>query len=339
MAKNIVKIGLMGFGNIGTGTYKTLEMNRNTIKANTGIDFEIVKILEKDINRKRDVVVSMDKFTQNTDDLFLDPSIDIIIELLGGIQPSTDFMVKAMENGKHVVTANKAAVAANYEILRKAAEENKVMFRYEASVGGGIPILIALTSALQANEFVEVLGILNGTTNYILSQMTDFGLDYADVLKVAQEKGFAEADPTADVEGIDVANKLSILISLAFGVRVLPSDIPTEGITKITKEDIAKATETGHKIKLIATAKKENGKLTYNVKPTPIPLSHPLAGVSNEFNAVFVKGNAVDELMFYGKGAGPLPTGSAVMGDVIEIGKAIVKNAAYDTVVAGGPKE
>jgi homoserine dehydrogenase len=338
MVENTVRIGLMGFGNIGVGTYKTLEMNREIIKANTGIDFQITKILEKDVDRERDVVVSKDMFTQNPDDLFLDPTIDIIIELLGGIQFASDLMLKALKNGKHVVTANKAAVAANYDALRDAAEENNVMFRYEASVGGGIPILNALTTALQANEFEEVLGILNGTTNYILSQMTDFGLEYSDVLRVAQEKGFAEADPTADVEGIDVANKLSILISLVFGVRVAPADIPTEGITKITKEDINRATESGHKIKLIATAKKVDGKLSYNVKPTLIPFSHPLAGVSNEFNAVFVKGNAVDELMFYGKGAGPLPTGSAVMGDVIEIGVNMAKGTAYDLKVAGGAK-
>ena len=338
MVKKSVKIGLMGFGNIGVGTYKTLEMNRAVIRENTGIDFEIIKILEKDVDRKRDVIVSRELFTQNPDDLFLNPEIDIVIELLGGIPFASEMMLRALNSGKHVVTANKAAVAANFDLFRKAAEDKNVMFRYEASVGGGIPILTALTAALQANEFIEVLGILNGTTNYILSKMADEGLAYEDVLKDAQEKGFAEADPTADVEGIDVANKLSILISLVFGKRVPPTEIPTEGITKITKADIDKAAASGHKIKLIATARKENGTLTYSVKPALIPFSHPLAGVSNEFNAVFVKGNAVDELMFYGKGAGPLPTGSAVMGDVIEIGKAIAKNAAYDLVVAGGQK-
>lgn len=338
MKRNLIKIGIMGFGNIGTGTYSTLEMNRGLIKEDTGIDFEIVKILEKNVDKKRDIILPDGIFTQDPDDLFLNPEIDIVVELLGGIQPATDFMIRAMENGKHVVTANKAAVAANYDSLREAAEKNNVMFRYEASVGGGIPILNALTTALKANSFVEILGILNGTTNYIMSQMTDFGLEYEDVLKVAQEKGFAEADPTADVEGIDVANKLSILLSLVFGVRVPPESIPTEGITQITKDDIKRATKAGKKIKLIASAKKENGNLTYSVRPTLLPLSHPLAGVNNEFNAIFVKGNAVDELMFYGKGAGPLPTGSAVMGDVIEIGNAIVKNAAYDIKVAGGAK-
>ncbi len=339
MSKKLIRIGLMGLGNIGTGTYTTLEMNRDIIKETTGIDFEITKILEKDVDRERGIVVDRDKFTQNPDDLILDPSIDVVIELLGGIQFATDLMLAAMNNGKHVVTANKAAVAANYDVLRETAEKNNVMFRYEASVGGGIPILTALTTALSANSFIEVMGILNGTTNYILSQMTDFGLEYDDVLKVAQEKGFAEADPTSDVEGYDVANKLSILISLLFGVRVPPSAIPTEGITKITKDDIKRAAKSGNKIKLVAIAKKENGNLTYSVRPTLIPLSHPLAGVNNEFNAIFVKGNAVDELMFYGKGAGALPTGSAVMGDVIEIGTAIAKGTAYDIVVAGGAKK
>jgi homoserine dehydrogenase len=338
MVNKTINIGLMGLGNVGIGTYKTLDMNFDSILANTGINFKITKILVNDLDKKRDIDVSKDLLTQNPDDLLLDPNIDIIAELLGGIQPATDYMLKAMQNGKHVVTANKAAVAANFEALRNAAKENKVMFRYEASVAGGIPILNALTTALQANQFNEVLGILNGTTNYILTQMTDFGLEYADVLKVAQEKGFAEADPTDDVEGFDAANKLSILISLVFGERVKPDEIPTEGITKVTKEDIERASQTGHKVKLIASAKLENGKLNYSVKPTLLPLTHPLAGVSNEFNAVFVKGNAVDELMFYGKGAGPLPTGSAVMGDIIDVGKAIAKDASYDIIVAGGSK-
>jgi len=203
------------------------------------------------------------------------------------------------------------------------AKEYDVLFRFEASVGGGIPILNALTTVLQANQFEEILGIVNGTTNYILTQMTEYGLDYGDVLKVAQEKGFAEADPTADVEGIDVANKLSILMSLAFGLSVAPKDIPTEGISKITKSDIEAAKAEGCKIKLLATARKTGDKVEYSVKPTKLPFDHPLAGVSNEFNAIFVKGNAVNELMFYGKGAGPLPTGSAVMGDVMEIAKVI----------------
>lgn len=340
MSKEIrtIKIALLGFGNVGTGTYMTLEMNKASIKTQTGLDFEIAKILVRDLAKERDVILPKELLIQDPEDLFSDPEIDIVVELLGGIQPATDYMIAAMNRGKHVVTANKAAVAANYELLRDAASNNKVMFRYEASVGGGIPILSPLISSLRANSFVEVQGILNGTTNYILTQMTDYGLEYDEVLKVAQEKGFAETDPTADVEGIDAANKLSILISLVYGVRVLPEHIPTEGITAIGKDDIKRAGKSGKKIKLVATARKENGNLTYSVRPTLVSSDHPLYNVNNEFNAIVVKGNAVDELMFYGKGAGPLPTGSAVMGDVIEIGTAIIKNAAYDLVVAGGTR-
>jgi len=316
-----VKIGLLGLGNIGTGTYKTLEMNREQIEAAAGRQVEITKILEKDVDRERDITVDPRKFTQDPDVIFDDPEIDIVIELLGGIEPASTFMLRALEKGKHVVTANKAAVAANFGRLMKTARERGVEFRFEASVGGGIPILNALTTVLRANQFEEILGILNGTTNYILTQMTENGLAYEDVLKAAQEKGFAEADPTADVEGIDVANKLSILMALAFDLYVAPEDIPTEGITKITKADIDSAAARNCKIKLIASAKKVGDQVAYSVKPVEMPVTHPLAGINNEFNAVFVKGNAVDELMFYGKGAGPLPTGSAVMGDVLEIAK------------------
>lgn len=316
-----VKVGLLGLGNIGTGTYKTLEMNKEQIENAAGCKIEITKILERDVDRKRDITVTPEQFTQDPDSIFKDPGIDIVIELLGGIEPASSFMLSAMENGKHVVTANKAAVAANFNKLMETAEKNGVEFRFEASVGGGIPILNAITTVLRSNQFEEVLGILNGTTNYILTQMTEFGMKYEDVLKKAQEKGFAEADPTADVEGIDVANKLSILMALAFDQYIAPEDIPTEGITKVTRKDITNAAVNGCKIKLIASARLKDGKLEYSVKPTELPNSHPLASISNEFNAVFVKGNAVDELMFYGKGAGPLPTGSAVMGDVLEIAK------------------
>jgi len=325
-----INVGLLGLGNIGTGTYKVLEMNRKQIESNAGVSIKITRILEKDVNRKRDITVSPDLFTQNPDDIFLDPSIDIVIELLGGIEPASSFMLRAMGNGKHVVTANKAAIAANFDAFMEAAKRNRVMFRFEASVGGGIPILNALTTALLANEYDEILGIVNGTTNYILTQMTEYGLDYEDVLKTAQEKGFAEADHTADVEGHDVANKLSILISLVFGVRVPPQEIPTAGITRITKEDIRLADQFGYKIKLLATARRIANQLECHVQPAFVPKDHPLASVNNEFNAIFVTGNAVDNLMFYGKGAGPLPTGSAVMGDVIEIAKAIAKGAAFD---------
>lgn len=321
-----IKVGMLGFGNVGTGTYQTLEMNRELIEKHVGASVEISKILVNNVTKPRQVVTPDGVLTDNVADIIDNPEIDIVAEVLGGIEPASEYMLKALNNGKHVVTANKAAVAANYDKLFKAAADNGVSLRPEACVAGGIPILNAITTVLGANKFDEILGILNGTTNYILTQMTDNGLDYADVLKDAQAKGFAEADPTADVEGIDAANKLSIMMALAFGHYVHPDDIPTEGISKITKVDIDKATADGCKIKLIASAKNEDGKLTYSVKPVALPIEHPLASVSNEFNAVFVKGNAVGELMFYGKGAGPLPTGSAVMGDILMAAKEIAES-------------
>jgi len=318
-----INIGLLGLGNIGTGTFKVLEMNRPKIEAAADAHVIIKKILEKDVAKERDIQVNPEDFTQEPGDIFKDPEIDIVIELLGGIEPATTFMLDAMKNKKHVVTANKAAIAANFDKLKKCAEENGVIFSFEASVGGGIPIINAITTVLQGNEFDEILGIVNGTTNYILTQMTDYGLEYGDVLKTAQEKGFAEADPTSDVEGIDVANKLTILMALMFGEYVRPGDIPTEGISHITKAEIEDAKAKGRKIKLLASAKRSAGNLEYSVRPVLLDESHPLAGVSNEFNAVFIKGNAVGELMFYGKGAGPLPTGSAIIGDILQIAKAI----------------
>ena len=287
---NTVKVGLLGFGNVGTGTYQTLQMNKEHIKETSGVDIEITKILVNDVNKKRTVETPAGVLTSNADDILTNPDIDIVVEVLGGVEPATSYMLKALNNGKHVVTANKAAVAANFAELNETANKNHLMLKLEACVAGGIPILHPLTTVLMANQFEEILGILNGTTNYILTQMTEFGLDYADVLKKAQELGFAEADPTADVEGVDAANKLSILMALAFNKYVHPDDIE------------------------------------FSVKPMELKNDHPLATVSNEFNAVFVKGNAVDELMFYGKGAGPLPTGSAVMGDVLTVAKFVAKH-------------
>lgn len=317
-----VNVGLLGIGNVGGGAYRILEMNAEKIEKAVGAQVKVTRILARDKNKKRDNICP-EMITDDPDVILKDPEIDIVVEALGGIEPAATFMLNAMKNGKHVVTANKAAVAAKYEELVKTARENNVKFLFEASVGGGIPVLNAISTVLQGNVITEVMGIVNGTTNYILTKMTDFGLPYDEVLKEAQELGFAEADPTADVEGYDVANKLSILIVLAFDRFVAPEDIPTVGISKITLEDIADAKKNGEKIKLIAHAKMEDGKLVCSVNTMRLPESHPLSGVSNEFNAIYITGNAVGELMFYGRGAGALPTGSAVVGDVMEIAKTI----------------
>ena len=330
--KKLIKVGMLGIGNVGRGTYQTLEMNRQKIYETTGLDIEIVKILNRSPEKDRGIYIPPEKFTQNVDDILNDPEIDIVIELIGGIEPATEYMARALENGKCVVTANKAALAANGSRLAKLAQDNHVLLRFEAAVAGGIPILTSLTTALLSNRFTEVHGILNGTTNYILTQMSEFGSDYEDVLKDAQAKGFAEADPTADVEGLDAANKLSILLSLIFGVDAGPNVIPTQGITSVGSEDIAYAADSGYRIKLLASGREVDGKVYANVEPALVPVSHPLASVSNEFNAVFVTGNAVDSLMFYGRGAGPLPPGSAVLGDVIGIARKLEKDSAYDKV-------
>ena len=314
-----LNVAILGLGTIGGGTYDIIKENHDLILQRTGVSVEVVKIL--DLKKRSGIPEYL--YTDNPDDILLAAGIDLIVETLGGIEPASSFMIKAMENGKHVVTANKAAVAANYCLLQETARKNNVEFLFEASVGGGIPVLTSIQNQLAGNNFLEVMGIVNGTTNYILTKMTEEGADYKEVLKDAQLKGFAEADPTADVEGIDVANKLSILIALLFDKYIAPSDIPTTGISKITSADIEEATKEGCKIKLIARAYIENGIVKASVSPEKISVSHPLAGVSNEFNAIYIRGDMVDEVMFYGKGAGAHPTGSAIVGDIIGISKKI----------------
>ena len=324
--KKLIKAGMLGIGNVGRGTYQTLEMNRQKICETTGIDIEIVRILNRSPEKDRGIYIPPEKYTQDVDDILNDPEIDIVIELIGGIEPATEYMARALSNGKSVVTANKAALAANGSKLAKIAQENNALLRFEAAVAGGIPILTSLTTALLSNRFTEVHGILNGTTNYILTQMSEHGTPYEEVLKDAQAKGFAEADPTADVEGFDAANKLSILMSLVFGIGAGPDVIPTVGITSVGLEDIEYASENGYRIKLLASAKEIDGKVYGNVEPALVPDSHPLASVSNEFNAVFVSGNAVDNLMFYGRGAGKFPTASAVVSDMLDCALNIGEN-------------
>ena len=316
----MIKAAIFGYGTVGSGIYEVLTRNSAVIQGKLGDRIEVKYVLdlrEFPGNPVQDVLV------HDVNTILDDEEVSIICETMGGEKPAYDFTRRALELGKSVCTSNKELVEKHGAELLKIAQEHHCSYLFEASVGGGIPILNALTTVLGANEFIEILGILNGTTNYILTQMTEYGLNYDTVLKVAQEKGFAEADPTADVEGIDVANKLSILMALAFDKYVPPTEIPTIGITGVTMEAIEAAKKDNCKIKLIAKAKKTDKGIEYSVQPTKLSNDHPLATVSNEFNAVFVTGNAVGELMFYGKGAGALPTGSAVMGDVIEIAKRI----------------
>ncbi|MZQ76262.1 MAG: homoserine dehydrogenase [Peptoclostridium sp.] len=318
-----IKIGLLGFGTVGSGVYSILEDNKDKIESHIQKKLQIKKILVRDIGKQRNVSVPAELFTTDVAEVIDDPEIDIVVELMGGIEPAGGYIRTAIENKKHIVTANKALIATQGDEIYNLACKNGVELRYEASVGGGIPIISTLTQSLAANNVDEICGIINGTTNFILTQMDEQGMEFEEALKLAQERGFAEADPTSDIEGEDVAFKLAILIEVAFGIKLSPSEIPREGITKISKRDIEFAKELGYKIKLVAAARRKGNSLEYHVQPSFLPLANPLASVNNEFNAVLVKGNAVGELLLYGKGAGSTPTGSAVLGDILEISKII----------------
>lgn len=314
-----VRIALLGLGNVGQGVCKILRRNKKEIMLRCGYDIEIVKILVRDPQKKRCVEIPEDVITTDIDDILGDDSIKIVVELMGGAEPARDYMLRAMKRKKHVVTANKLVLATQGEELFKTAESEEVLFYYEASVGGGIPIIREINESLTANKIEKFVGIVNGTTNYILSKMALEGMDFADALKEAQEKGYAEADPTSDVEAFDAAYKLAILASLSFGTKVDVSSIYREGITRVKSVDIAYADKLGYVIKLLAIGREADGRLELRVHPAMVPKSHPLANVNDSFNAIFIKGNAVGDLMLAGRGAGELPTGSAVVGDIISI--------------------
>ena len=314
-----VKIALLGLGNVGRGVWNILQMNGEEIMKRSGCQVEVAKILVRDPSKARAVKVPEELITTDFDEILNDDSIKIIVEVMGVIEPAKEFILKSLGKKKHIVTANKMLLATYGDELFKKADEEEVMLNYEASVAGGIPIIQAINESLTANKIENLYGIINGTTNFILSKMELEGSDFDDVLKEAQEKGYAEADPTSDIEGFDAQYKLAILSSLAFGTKVKIDDVYREGITKITSKDIRYAKDFGLVIKLLAIAKEIDGKLQLRVHPTMIPDTHPLANVHDSFNAVFIKGNAVDDLMFYGRGAGDLPTGSAVVADIVSI--------------------
>jgi len=323
-----INIGLIGFGTVGTGVVKVLNENAKVIQERLGAEIVLKKIADKDTTRDRGVEVDKSILTMDANDIINDPSISIVIELVGGIEPAKTFILKALNNKKHVVTANKALLSQHGKEIFKTAEQNAVDIGFEASVGGGIPIIKALKEGLVANKINSIYGIINGTANYILSKMTNEGGKFEDVLKKAQEKGYAEADPTYDVEGIDTAHKLAILINLAYGTYIKLGDIYTEGISKITPLDIKFAKEFGYKIKLLAIAKEDGGKIEARVHATMIPATHLLATVDGVYNAIHLRGNAVGSVMFYGRGAGMMPTASAVVADVVDICRNITKNAS-----------
>ncbi|HHV35661.1 MAG TPA: homoserine dehydrogenase [Syntrophomonadaceae bacterium] len=319
MKDSSIGIGLLGLGTVGTGVYKLLQENASQIFQRIGKRLEIKRILELDQKKALALEIQPEVLTKNIDEILNDPDIQIVIELLGGIEPARTYIREALYQGKHVVTANKDVVAAYGKELFEAATAGKADFYFEASVGGGIPVIHTLKENLAANKIEEVIGIVNGTTNYILSRMSEENVDFSTVLQAAQEAGYAEADPAADIEGDDAARKIAILASIAFNTRVTPANVFVQGITRITPKDINYAQELGYVIKLLAIARDHNGKIEVRVHPAFLPQHHPLAAVHGVFNAIYICGNAVGETMFYGKGAGQMPTASAVVGDLMEI--------------------
>ena len=316
--ENKIQIGLLGLGTVGGGVYRILTGNAENIERKVGAGLEIKKILEKDTDKLRDLHIDLSKQTTNIEDIINDPEIKIVVEVLGRINPTLDYVSRALENGKSVVTANKDMLATHGELLFSLSEANHADLLFEASVGGGIPIIGPLKQSLAANRITKIIGIINGTTNYMLTKMTEEGSDFTEVLQEAQAKGYAEADPTADIEGYDAARKLAILASIAFNSRVVPDDVYVEGITKITASDIAYAGELNYIVKLLAIAKETDDGVEVRVHPTLIPRHHPLATVNDVYNAIFVTGDAVGDTMFYGQGAGEMPTASAVVSNIMD---------------------
>ena len=323
-----VKIALLGFGTVSQGTFNLLQDNVDLITNRSGVTIEISKIFVRNPDKYTNITLpSTAQYVTNIDDVLNDESIAIVVELMGGTTFAKDCVEAALKHGKSVVTANKDLLAEAGPYLFDLAYKNHVDLRFEASVLGGIPIIRTLYDSLGGNRITELVGIMNGTTNFILSKMTDEGLSYGDVLKEAQDLGYAEADPTADVEGLDAARKLAILASISFNRRIFFEDVTVEGITNIDTEDISFGKEFGYNIKLIGIAKESSKGLSLNVYPAFVPLTHPLASVRGSYNAIYIKGNGIDDAMFYGRGAGSLPTGSSVVSDIMEVSK----NVAFES--------
>jgi homoserine dehydrogenase len=326
-----IKIGILGLGTIGAGVAKVFSTHREELEEKIGARIALHAIADLDITSPRKGL-PMEELPLTTDvsKVVDDPAVDIVVELIGGLEPARRFILRALNNGKHVVTANKALLATHGEEVYAEAREKSRMLGFEAAVAGGIPLIRAVKDGLTANRITSMFGIVNGTCNYILTKMTDEGQEFGRVLAEAQAKGYAEADPTFDVEGIDSAHKLQILATLAFRTSVNLKDIYVEGISKITPQDINLAREMGFRIKLLAIAKADNGALELRVHPTMIRETTPLAAVSGVFNGVFLNGDVVNDLMFYGRGAGQMPTASSVWADIVEIARRL---AAGQTAV------
>lgn len=326
MSDKVICVGLLGLGTVGRGVYRILQNNSAGIRQKVGAGIEIKKILVRDTAKNRDLDLPADMLTDNVRDIMEDDAIDLVVEVMGGLEPALTYAMLALEKGKSLVTANKDMIALHGKELFAAAEAHKADIFFEASVAGGIPIIRPLKECLAANRVQQVIGIINGTTNYMLTRMTKENLDFAEVLREAQALGYAEADPSADVEGYDAARKIAILSSIAFNTRVPLNKVYVEGITGITAEDIAYANELNCVIKLLGIAKETDDGIEVRVHPALLSKYHPLAAVNDVYNAIFIKGDAVGDVMFYGRGAGELPTASAVTGDVMTAARNLLHN-------------
>jgi homoserine dehydrogenase len=337
-----INVGIIGLGTVGTGALRILQENAELIRHRVGVPIEVTRIAVRDLKRERGGVnVPPGLLTDNPSKILDDPSIDIVAELIGGYEPAKELILTAIARGKHVVTANKALLAAHGAEIHRAAHLASVNLGFEASVGGGIPVIKALKEALAGNRILSIYGIINGTSNYILTKMTEEGRSFADVLAEAQNAGYAEADPTFDVGGIDTAHKLAILVSLAFGAYIDLKDIYTKGITSISPLDIEFGKQLGYKVKLLAIAKMHNGKVEARVHATMVPDEYPIAKVSGVYNAIQIVGDACGDIMLYGRGAGSMPTGSAVVGDIMDISRNILMEPSrkLPTPVESAPVE
>ena len=323
-----IKVGLIGFGTVGAGVVKILQKNYRLIEKRMGAKIALKRIADIELKTDRGVKVKPGVLTRRAQDVIDDPEIDIVIELIGGIEPAKTYILEAIRHNKHIITANKALLALHGDEIFREAHRFGADVNFEASVGGGIPLIRSIKEGLVANRIQSIFGILNGTSNYILSKMTDEGRNFKDVLKEAQEKGYAEADPTYDVEGIDAAHKLAILIRLAFGTPIRFEQVFIGGISEITPLDIQFGREFGYRIKLLAIAKTDQGKIEARVHPTFIPERHLISTVEGVFNAIYIKGDAIGPTLFYGQGAGQMPTGSAVISDLVELGRNLLVQAA-----------
>lgn len=335
----MINIGIIGFGTVGTGTARILIEKRDVLRERLGFDINLKRVADLDIKRDRGIKLSEGILTTDANAIINDPDMDIIVELIGGIHPAKDFILQAIKNKKHVVTANKALLATEGNEIFAAAEKCGVEIGFEASVAGGIPIIKVIREGLIANRILAVYGIINGTSNYILTKMTDEKVEFSDALKEAQRLGYAEADPTYDIEGIDSAHKLAILASLAYGIPLSYDNVYKEGITKISSQDIEFASELGYKVKLLAITKAVDGEVELRVHPTMLPKDYLISKVDGVFNAIYVEGDAVGATLYYGRGAGDMPTGSAVVSDISDIARNINMKATGRVPGLGRAKE